>query len=371
MDSVGAGTQGDASAPDAPDVRWLADGENPWPVPVIDLRPFALSMVSTSTDEHAAKNVMSFRSEDGRGFVAQPSSQEPMLDLRLSYHCDGLLADGALFSPARMEHKWAIYHHREHVVVVRSWTREVVLTARTVVGDGRLDLVDGSGDLGHGGAPELTRATLDFVIRSHALGEVLPAPLPPELADDLPRAAAWCFSMHGVGAQFATPHRLPREIPAAVLRTNSLLHIAVARGDREGVEAALAAGAPTGLLAQDGLTPMHWALVNPDDAMLQLLVDRGASVDARSAQGATPLMNAVQRNDAGRIAWLIAHGADPSAMDDRGFTSLHRAAELGHADAVRVLLDAGARRAPVAQGHTPQSLAAAAGHPAIARLLAD
>lgn len=220
-----------------------------------------------------------------------------------------------------------------------------------------------------GEEPQFTVRVLDFLLRSHALDTVYPAPLPAGMEQDPRRAALWCMSYFGNRAHFATPHVLTGGPPERPLRTHSLLHVAVARGDSEGVRRFLDAGAPADLLARDGLAPLHWALAREDTAMLRLLLERGATVDVRSAEGATPLMNAAQMRSAAKAAFLLAHGADPDAADGRGFTTLHRAAEMGEEEIVRLLLDRGASPHPEAEGHTPRSLAAARGEAAIVELL--
>jgi ankyrin repeat protein len=210
---------------------------------------------------------------------------------------------------------------------------------------------------------------LDFLLRSYALDQMYPAPLPAGLEQDPHRAALWCMSCFGNRAHFATPHPVAAAPPEQSLRTHSLLHVAVARGDAAEVGRLLDAGVPADLLARDGLAPLHWAVARDDTAMLGLLLDRGSPVDVRSVEGATPLMNAVQARSAEKVAFLLRRGADPSAADGRGFTALHRAAEMGEREIVRALLDAGAAPHPVAQGHTPRSLAAARGAAAIVELL--
>lgn len=179
----------------------------------------------------------------------------------------------------------------------------------------------------------------------------------------------WCMSMAGKLALVATPHTVPTSVPELLLRSHSLPHIAVAKGDLAGVDAQLRSGVPIDLLAGDGLAPLHWALGASGADMIDALLDRGSPVDARSAEGATPLMNAAQARSLSMVTLLLDRGADPTARDDRGFTALHRAAEMGEADIVRALLARGADPAAEAHGHTPLSLAEARGETAIVDLL--
>jgi ankyrin repeat protein len=179
----------------------------------------------------------------------------------------------------------------------------------------------------------------------------------------------WCFSCFGNRALFATSHQLGGGPPDRPLRTDSLLHIAVARGDLAATHACLDAGIPVDFLARDGLAPLQWALVREGTAMLSLLLERGSPVDVRSGEGATSLMNAVQGRNMEKATFLLDHGADPNAADHRGFTALHRAAEMGQLNLVELLLSRGAMPDPGASGHTPRSLAESRGETAVVRLL--
>jgi ankyrin repeat protein len=210
---------------------------------------------------------------------------------------------------------------------------------------------------------------LDFLLRSHALNLVYPAPLLPGLEANPRTAALWCMSYFGKLAHFATPHVLSTEPPAEPLRSDSLLHMAVARGAAEKVRSHLEKGVPIDLRGRGGLAPLHWSVARDDAAMMTLLLAAGSPVDVRSVEGATPLMNAAQQRKIEHVAFLLREGADANAADHRGFTALHRAAEMGEQEIVLLLLDRGASRNVQAQGHTPRSLAAFRGEQAIVDLL--
>jgi hypothetical protein len=269
-----------------------------------------------------------------------------------------------------MEHKWAVFVYGGRFLFVRSWRRELLVAARVRRGDGYVEVEQVEGVFTDPDEPlALTEAILDFIVRSHVLGLVHPAPLGVAVDDDLDAAGLWCMNMFGNLAWYATPEPLILEPPERVLRSNSLFHVAVARNDRASAAEQLDAGVPIDLLAGDGQSALHWALTTPGTGMLEWLVACGLAVDTRSDEGATALMLAVQHDDVDDATWLLDHGADPDAADDRGFTSLHRAAEMGHADLVRLLLERDATRGPVAQGHTPHALAQARGHSEIVSAL--
>jgi hypothetical protein len=352
----------------APPLRWLAPTENQWNVPVIDLRSVALGMLSTSRDPQMAANAMSFGRDDGTSFAREVPPVPRGVPAALRYALDGTLVDGALFVPRRMEEKWALYLHGGRVLCIRSWTRKLLVAAELKLeGDAAIVGPISGSFSDENEAPEQTLACLDFVIRSHALDEVVPAPLDQE-PPDLQVAAGFCFSVWGRRALYATHHRPSLPSPTRPLRSDSLLHIAVARGDRP-TAAAWLGRAPFDLHARDGLAPLHWAGASRDPDMSAWLLAQGSPVDVRSADGATPLMQAVQASQPALVTLLLAHGADVNARDARGFTALHRAAEQGHLALVELLIQRGADTSVDAQGWTARKLAQQRQHDAIVKLL--
>jgi hypothetical protein len=352
----------------APELRWLVPPESPWGVPVIDLRAVALTMLSTSSDPQMAANAMSFARDDGRSFARDQPPVARRVPAALRFPVDGTLVDGALFSPRRMEEKWALYLHDGRLLCIRSWTRKL-LVAATLERHGKEALIgpiQGSFS-DENEAPERTLAWLDFIIRSHALDEVVPAPLDDE-PPDLQVAAGFCFSVWGCRALYATHHRPSLPPPSRPLRSDSLLHIAIARGDRPAAAAWLQR-APFDLHARDGLTPLDWALASRDPEMAAWLLAQGSPVDVRSAEGATPLMTVVQQDRPDLATLLLDHGADVNARDQRGFTALHRAAEAGKLALVELLLARGADASVDAQGWTAAKLAHQRQHTFIVKLL--
>jgi hypothetical protein len=346
------------NAPQIPSLSWIEAADNPWGVRVLDVRPVTLTMLSTSADPQCASNAVSFGQDDGSSFIGEEPPGPRVAEASLRFPIDRMLADGVLFVPREMEHKWALLYHRGEVICVRSWLRKVQVVARVEQRDDHVEITQVRGTFGaEDEEPEFTSRILDYLLRSHALDTVYPAPLPTRLESDPRAAAMWCMSMFGNRALVATPHRFVPLDPDRPLRTHSLLHIAVARGNAAAIDEYLAAGVPIDLLAGDGLAPLHWALASEDPAILTLLLDRGSPVDVRSAEGATPLMNAVQSGSMEKVGFLLDHGADVNARDRRGFTALHRASEMGHLAVTQLLLDRGATPNPDAEGHTPRSLA--------------
>ncbi len=348
--------------------RWVAADQNPFGVAILDLTPVTRDLTAWSSDPVCASNAVSFGGDDGSTFVGVLPHEPTSVALDLRYPTDNVLADGPLFLPSHMEQKWALFLRDGKLIFVRSWRREVVAIADVSVANGEAILSRLTGSVA-GGAKLRPERVVDFLVRTHVLGDPFPAPIDTAEGRDLTQLAHECFSLFGRFATCATPHEVPHRPPRRPLRSYSLLHLAIARGDIEAAARHVASGVPIDLLAADGLTPLHWASVCTDGVALEWLLEHGAQVDAPSAEGATPLMNAVQAGRTAHVERLLAHGADPSAKDLRGFTALHRAAEMGEVAIVRALVARGADPGAEAGGQTPIAFARSRGHAEVLRIL--
>lgn len=347
----------------------VAPQDNPWGIPLIDLRPVTHTVVATSTDKTCAENSVSYGSETGEVFFRDLPEFPTKTACQLRYSLGGAekLYPGVLFTPQSMDEKWAIFCDTTRIVFVRSWQRKVFAFADCTCSEGELTVSAIHGDLQTGSAGDLLVAEIDWLIRSHALGDTVPVPV-----EELTTGNALgliCFTHWGNKASFAGTHPLPPILAESPLASNSLLHIALAQGDRARVVELLDQGFPTDCWAADGLTTMHWASAAESYQMVELLLSKGCPIDARSREGATLLMNEAQGGDAKSMRYYLSKGADPNAKDARGFTALHRAAEFGAVELVTALLEAGGDPSVDAEGHTPISLAISQSHEEVAALL--
>src|SRR5829696_8749748 len=118
---------------------------------------------------------------------------------------------------------------------------------------------------------------------------------------------------------------------------------AAARGDRDAVKALLKEAADVNAAQGDGMTALHWAAINGDLELAQMLIVAGANVRATTRLGAyTPLYLASQQGHGGVVQALIKAGSDVKAGTPNGTTPLMAAAASGEVDAVRALVEAGA-----------------------------
>jgi ankyrin repeat protein len=118
---------------------------------------------------------------------------------------------------------------------------------------------------------------------------------------------------------------------------------AAARGDREAVKTLLKKAADVNAAQGDGMTALHWAAMNGDVELSEMLIYAGANVRATTRLGTyTPLYLASQQGHAKVIQSLVKAGADVKAGTPNGTTPLMVAAASGDVDSVRTLLDNGA-----------------------------
>jgi ankyrin repeat protein len=122
----------------------------------------------------------------------------------------------------------------------------------------------------------------------------------------------------------------------------------------------------------DGMTALHWAAINGDAELAQMLLFAGANVGAKTRIGGyTPLHLAAQIGNSAVIAPLVAAGAQVGMLTATGATALMQAAHSGSADSVRILLENGAdpNVKETANGQTALMFAAASDRIDVVKLL--
>jgi hypothetical protein len=109
-------------------------------------------------------------------------------------------------------------------------------------------------------------------------------------------------------------------------------------------------------------------------ALMELFYLRGADIHRTNRFGETALMLAAWKNRKEALRWLLDHGARPNRGDgnEREWTALHYATFGGHADLVDTLLNSGADiNARSTNGSTVVMMAAREGHADLAKRLLE
>src|SRR5262245_30856737 len=118
---------------------------------------------------------------------------------------------------------------------------------------------------------------------------------------------------------------------------------AAMKNDLEAVRALLKQAVDANSSQGDGTTALHWAAMNGNAEMAQLLIYAGATLKATTRVGAlTPLYLAAQYGHAKVVEVLLKAGADAKAPTGGGITPLMMAASSGDADTIKTLIEYGA-----------------------------
>jgi uncharacterized protein len=113
--------------------------------------------------------------------------------------------------------------------------------------------------------------------------------------------------------------------------------------DLETVRSLIKQAADVNAAQGDGMTALHWAALNGDRAMAEMLLSAGANVRSATRLGAyTPLFMAAKTGQADIVEALLKSGADPKSVASNGVTVLMMAASSGDTRSVSILLDRGA-----------------------------
>jgi len=147
---------------------------------------------------------------------------------------------------------------------------------------------------------------------------------------------------------------------------------AAMNGEKETVRSLIKQAADVNSAHGDGMTALHWAALNGDAEMAQLLVYAGGNLKAATRLGAfTPLYMAAKTGSAPVIDVLLKAGANPKAASSSGLTPLHMAATSGDAQSVRLLAEKGAdvNALETERGQTPLAYAASFNRPEAIKVL--
>jgi ankyrin repeat protein len=118
---------------------------------------------------------------------------------------------------------------------------------------------------------------------------------------------------------------------------------AAMKGDAATVRTLVSKGADVNAAQPDGMTALHWAALNGDVKMMDVLLVAGAATESLTRVGGyTPLHLASSRGHAPGVARLLEAGSKPKVLTGTGVQAIHLAAQAGSADAIRFLIDRGA-----------------------------
>jgi len=99
--------------------------------------------------------------------------------------------------------------------------------------------------------------------------------------------------------------------PPSLLDSAGILCGAILGKNKDVCETLIQHGASVNAKANDGYTPVHFAVICDDPDMLDFLLSRGAHAEIPAHDGWTPLFIAVTHNNLTCVQLLLQYGADP------------------------------------------------------------
>ena len=133
-----------------------------------------------------------------------------------------------------------------------------------------------------------------------------------------------------------TPH-----LHSTLPRKQTALVRAVRADNGSMVRMLVSRGANPEQLDETGLTPLHIAVQNGQDAMVDLLLEL-SNPNVRDRQGRSVLFGAVANQNETMVKKLLNGLVDPNQADDRGDLPLHSAVDMGSGALACLLIDHGA-----------------------------
>lgn len=186
-------------------LAWIEADESPFNVRMLDCRGFSRSMLATTRDPEIATRFLALRNSAGEQHRGKSPSDALRIDCNLRYRYQGEVRDSRLFGAEEMEDKWDIYLSDGFLYFARSWTGELVYRAG-IEFTGReacVSMIEANSGMA-GAEGSYAVRSVDFLIKSHLLGDEVPHPLPPHHPDDPQQIALFSFSQYGRRASFAT-----------------------------------------------------------------------------------------------------------------------------------------------------------------------
>ncbi|XP_006872620.1 PREDICTED: 2-5A-dependent ribonuclease [Chrysochloris asiatica] len=144
-------------------------------------------------------------------------------------------------------------------------------------------------------------------------------------------------------------HNIPQETlsPSSSARTavendHCQMITAIRKGDVEKVKQLLEKGADVNFQVEGGWTPLHNAVQNRREDIVDLLLLHGAEPCMRKNNGATPFILAGIVGNVNLLQCFLSKGSDVNECDYNGFTAFMEAAAYGKIEALRFLHERGA-----------------------------
>ena len=163
------------------------------------------------------------------------------------------------------------------------------------------------------------------------------------------------------------------QIDALNGRGETALRLATGKGFSDIARALVEAGADLKSPAPDSVTPLHYAVLLGQEAIVRMLLStHGIHLEVQASSGQTALQLATIHGHQDIVRALVEAGSDVDAKASNGQTALHLTTIYGHYDTVRALINAGSDvDAQSSEGQTALHVAIAKGFLDMVRVLVE
>jgi len=169
-----------------------------------------------------------------------------------------------------------------------------------------------------------------------------------------------------------------------IAKDTTPLLLAAQIGNRDAAKLLIDAGASMTQYNEEGCSALHYAVINADTVLINLLIDKGINVDIptvanqtfevspsvfremgfetledyrEGCAGKTPLHDAVSLGHPEILELLVVRGASIGAKDNLGWTALHGAASICQVESIETLIRLGVdTKAKTKRGELPSAL---------------
>lgn len=180
---------------DTPSFQWIEIGkDNPFNKRVLDVRPLTWNTTATTTDKTIAETYNLLRNSNGEGYTYVNEKNKEVADVLLEYSHSGEPLEGIVFKADSMDCKWDIYIYNTIFYFTRSWTGDLIYSAHAEVLPDKI--IINKIEFPQGMDIELAKSDIHFLLKSHAMGQVLPHQVPRDLESDID-IALYSFKQFG------------------------------------------------------------------------------------------------------------------------------------------------------------------------------
>ncbi|MDU1904273.1 MAG: hypothetical protein E6772_05760 [Dysgonomonas sp.] len=178
------------------DFKWHEIGEgNPFNKKILDVRPLTWNVLAFTKDKEVAETYNRLRNSTGREYIGSNIPENIISEINIEYPHNGTSLEGIVFKADSMDCKWDIYIYDNIFYFTRSWTGDLVYKAYVTISEDKLMIykIEFSPDTWN---ENIAKNDIHFLLKTHAMGQVLPHKVPDYLQTDMD-IALYSFKQFG------------------------------------------------------------------------------------------------------------------------------------------------------------------------------